>query len=99
MRIYSTSESPESEPAGDTYMGISLADASVDVRRYGQRTWGVYFGDRLLCVTVYLKGAIAVQQLIEQLQGELRRVMSKGSSLPLASDPPAAYGESIGTAS
>lgn len=92
MRICQLSSSPEADPAkntdgdGGTYMGISLTDAPVNVRRYGPRTWGVYFGDRF-----YLKDALAVRQFFEQFQDELRRTMSKRATLPLASDPQAGY--------
>ena len=37
-------------------------------RYRGTRFWGVYHGDTLLCVTVYLKGARAV---IERITGVL----------------------------
>lgn len=46
----------------------------VEVRRYGERTWAVYFGGELLCVTAYLRGARAVQALIGRMQEELNRV-------------------------
>gem|GEM_PF-6966014 len=32
--------------------------------RYGRRSWAVYQGRKLLCVTVYKRGAKAVVQLL-----------------------------------
>jgi len=44
----------------------------VEVRKYGDRTWAVFYGGDLLCVTLYLKGAMAVKLLVEQFQHDLR---------------------------
>jgi hypothetical protein len=49
-----------------------LEDVPIEVQRYGERTWGVYYNGELLCVTVYLKGARSVKSLIEGFQNELR---------------------------
>ena len=57
-------------PSGD------LATMPVVVQRYSQRTWAVYLGNELLCVTEYLKGARAVKSLVEQLQDALRQARS-----------------------
>ncbi len=63
-----------------------LAVTPVKVQRYGERTWAVYFGGDLLCVTVYLKGAMAVQALIERMQDELRRVRIGQPDMPMSGE-------------
>ena len=50
-----------------------LENMTVEVRRYGYRSWSVYCDGELLCVTEYLKGARAVKSLVEQLQDALRQ--------------------------
>lgn len=66
-------------------------DAPVGVSRYGDRTWGVYVGDDLLCVTLYLKGAVAVKALVEGLQDELRQARDeKAESAVAVGDGPVA---------
>jgi hypothetical protein len=54
--------------------GLSDPDAVplIDVSKYGDRTWAVYVNGELLCVTVYLKGAMAVKGLIERLWQRVR---------------------------
>ena len=64
----------------------AVDDAPVEVRRYGDRTWGVYYIGDLLCVTVYLKGAMAVKALVEGLQAELRLARGGQADLPAAVD-------------
>ena len=84
MRIFQlfagTTETSEAArwllPSGD------LATMPVEVRRYGVRTWAVYLGNELLCVTEYLKGARAVQALVERLQEELRQARSTTEPAP-----------------
>ena len=66
MRLFRIADREAAVPLG-------MGDLPVEVTRYGERTWGVYVGGELLCVTVYLKGARAVQALIGQLQDELRQ--------------------------
>ena len=39
-------------------------DAQTIVTRYGSRYWAVYLNGELLAVTVYKKGALAVQQAL-----------------------------------
>jgi len=63
-------------PSGD------LATMPVEVQRYSQRTWAVYMGGQLLCVTEYLKGARAVKSLVEQLQDALRQARSTTEPVP-----------------
>ena len=53
------------------HLGIRATDAIVDgfdtqiiVTRYGSRYWAVYLNGELLAVTVYKKGALAVQQAL-----------------------------------
>lgn len=65
-------------PSGD------LATMPVEVQRYGVRTWAVYLGNELLCVTEYMKGARAVKSLVEQLQDALRQARSSAEP---ASEP------------
>ena len=40
----------------------------VTVEKYSSRSWAVYVGGELLCVTVYKKGAMAVKSCILELQ-------------------------------
>ena len=63
---------------------ILLEDMPVEVRRYGERTWGVWFGGELLCVAVYLRGARSVQTLVARLQDELRRARIGKPAMPMA---------------
>lgn len=58
------------QPSGD------LTGMPVVVQRYSPRTWAVYCDGELLCVTEYLKGARAVQALVERFQAELRQARS-----------------------
>ncbi len=58
-------------PSGD------VATMPVEIRRYNMRTWAVYLGGELLCVTEYLKGGRAVQSCVEQLQEALRNAQSQ----------------------
>jgi hypothetical protein len=44
--------------------GIQRGEFRTKVRRYGERHWAVYVNDELLAVTVYKKGALAVQNLL-----------------------------------
>ena len=39
------------------------------IQWYGPRHWAVYMGDRLICVTVYKKGAVAVVEEFLTLHG------------------------------
>ena len=54
----------------------------VEVRKYGDRTWAVFHGGELLCVTLYLKGAMAVKLLIEQYQHDLREARLQTADMP-----------------
>jgi len=40
------------------------APAPAQIARYGTRFWAVYLNGELLAVTVYKKGAVAVQELL-----------------------------------
>jgi hypothetical protein len=40
---------------------------SISVKKYGNRTWAVYLNGELLCVTVYKKGAFAVESMLGEL--------------------------------
>ena len=39
----------------------------IEVRKYSDRTWAVYLKGELLCVTVYKKGALAVESTLGEL--------------------------------
>jgi len=54
----------------------------VEVRKYGDRTWAVFYGGDLLCVTLYLKGAMAVKLLVEQFQHDLREARLQTADEP-----------------
>ena len=54
---------------------------NIEVKKYSDRTWAVYLNGELLCVTVYKKGAFAVEsvlgelwQRIEDAEGRVRMV-------------------------
>jgi len=54
---------------------------NIEVRKYSPRTWAVYLNGELLCVTVYKKGAMAVEstlgelaQRIQEAEGMVRMV-------------------------
>lgn len=46
----------------------------IRIERYGRRFWAVYEKGRLLCVTVYKKGANAVKARLEQRSDEVDSV-------------------------
>lgn len=50
----------------------SLNKMDVEVKKYTDRTWAVYVNGELLCVTVYLKGANAVKNMLEKLWGMIK---------------------------
>ena len=37
------------------------------ITKYGNRYWALYDGDALVCVVVYLKGAMEVKRRLEEL--------------------------------
>ena len=39
----------------------------IEVRPYGNRFWAVYMNGELVCVTVYKKGAFAVESILGEL--------------------------------
>ena len=43
----------------------------IEIRKYGPRNWAVYIDGELLCVTVYLKGAKAVKDMMDKMMMEL----------------------------
>lgn len=71
---------------------LGRADKPIEVGHYGERTWAVYYGGELLCVTVYLKGAMAVQRLIGQLQAELRLAKDGETAIPPLIAPEGGFG-------
>ena len=46
--------------------------AVVSIDRYGSRNWAVYVDGELLAVTVYLKGARAVKELVDSLYQQVK---------------------------
>ena len=67
-------------PTGDTM--------STRVEKYGDKFWAIYiageFGEQLLCVTVYLKGASFVQRVVDDLAGRVSKL--KGENVVLADE-------------
>ena len=39
----------------------------MEVKRYGDRAWAVYLNGELVCVTVYKKGAFAVESILGEM--------------------------------
>ena len=57
-------------PIPKDVMGQQEATAEpfqIEVKRYGNRTWAVYLNGELVCVTVYKKGAFAVESILGEL--------------------------------
>lgn len=52
------------------------------------RFWAVYDGDKLLCVTVYLKGAMAVVERINGVKPEPPKWKKEKKPLPAPPKPP-----------
>lgn len=50
---------------------------NIEIRKYSTRTWGVYANGRLLCVTVYRKGAMAVKEIIDQMSSTIENLKNK----------------------
>lgn len=46
---------------------VMSSNPVVEVKPYNDRTWAVYLDGSLLCVTLYRRGALAVQRVIEDL--------------------------------
>jgi hypothetical protein len=67
-------------PTGDTM--------STRVEKYGDKFWAIYmageFGEQLLCVTVYLKGAAFVKRVIDDLSMRVSKL--KGENVVLADE-------------
>ena len=47
--------------------GPSNEPLQIEVKKYSDRTWAVYVNGELLCVTVYKKGAFAVESMLGEL--------------------------------
>lgn len=47
---------------------VEKARLRITVTRYGSRYWAIYLKDELVAVTVYKKGALAVQAIITRLE-------------------------------
>ena len=43
----------------------------IEIQKYGLRNWAVFVDGKLLCVTVYLKGAEAVKDMLDKMMMEL----------------------------
>ncbi len=52
---------------------LEVTYPGLHVERYGRRFWAVWDGPMLVCVTVYLKGARSVIDLVTALRSEARR--------------------------
>lgn len=52
------------------YKRAQQYDLGGDIRieHYGNRYWAIYLGGELLAVTVYFKGAVAIEDVIRRLQ-------------------------------
>ncbi len=44
---------------------------NIEVKKYGNRSWAVYLNGELLCVTVYKKGAFAVESKLVELSEQI----------------------------
>jgi hypothetical protein len=53
--------------ASPAHEKVGPAQGETKVSRYGERYWAVYLNGQLLAVTVYKKGALAVQEALESL--------------------------------
>jgi hypothetical protein len=49
--------------------GVNI-EMNVMVSKYKGRYWAVFLNDQLIAVTVYKKGAVEIQRLIEQLSSK-----------------------------
>jgi len=41
-----------------------MSELTIEIAKYGSRHWAVFVDGRLLCVTVYKKGALAVRDAL-----------------------------------
>ena len=51
-----------------------MSEATIQITKYGNRNWAVFVDGRLLCVTVYKKGALAVRDALLDLGSNVGRV-------------------------
>ena len=49
----------------------------IEVKKYGDRTWAVYVNGELLCVTVYKKGAFAVESILGEMAQRIQEAEGK----------------------
>jgi len=61
------SEDLEKDVISEQKPSLPLNEMDVEIKKYSERTWAVYVNKELLCVTVYLKGANAVKNMLEKL--------------------------------
>ena len=41
-----------------------MSELTIEIAKYGSRNWAVFVDGRLLCITVYKKGALAVRDAL-----------------------------------
>ncbi len=59
----------------------SSSRPNIDIRKYGQRFFAIYVDNELLCVTVYRKGAMAVEAYIESLYAQLEQAEERAKGI------------------
>ena len=49
---------------------------TIEIAKYGSRHWAVFIDGRLLCVTMYKKGALAVRDALLDLSSQAGRAQN-----------------------
>jgi len=62
-------------------VALDQKNMAIEISKYGIRRWAVFVDGRLLCVTVYKKGALAVRDALLDLDSNAGR-MQNSDSLP-----------------
>ena len=65
-----------------------MSEATIQITKYGSRNWAVFVDGRLLCVTVYKKGAVAVRDALLDLGSNVGRVQNSDSTPRLGIENP-----------
>ena len=60
---------------------LSLGSIQSSITRYGSRHWAVYLNGKLLAVTVYKKGALAVQDALLSHSQSIEKRSTAGQTL------------------
>jgi hypothetical protein len=55
------------DAAAGNWRGIKVSMPRTAVLHYGSRHWAIYLNDQLLAVTVYKKGALAIQKALASI--------------------------------